>query len=171
MERFLKKKEPDGEFIQAPGVSVESRVERKRGPKAVAKEPDAIELPQKVRRTSRIANLEAKLAHVSSILSSSSKSEASGRDMLLEDQVNAQQTQIENLHATIQALRAGQASQSQLVSAPLSAPLATEEELEKQREAGRQSGHLGAQWGNLGGRPTSESALFDRDIFRFVHTT
>ena len=98
---------------------------------------------------------------MSTVLRSSSSSAVSDRGKLLEAQVVAQQTQIENLRATIQALRTAQTPPFQLVSAPLRETSATEEELDQQRDAGRKGGHLGAQYGNLGGRPSSDCACFD----------
>ena len=87
MERFFKRKEPDSDVTKAPGIRPEDRLERKRGPQPQKKDPDAIELPKKVRKTSRIAELEQKLNELTrAAMSSGSGSSSEIIEKRLKDQ-------------------------------------------------------------------------------------
>ena len=79
----------------------EERPERKRGRQPLEKKPDAIELPQKVRKTSRVAELERQLNELKANMSTAGGAPAQE----LVERMQAQDEKIEDLSATLQVLR------------------------------------------------------------------
>jgi hypothetical protein len=134
MDKFVKKKDKDSDWVQAPGRSVSEVQPKKRGPKFQIKDDDVIQLPQKVRRLGRLGAVEDKLNQIAS---------GSQSGAIENPEVALMREELKEMRVLLAEVRRGRGTEQADTTG-------VEEQAETPGTQNGEFGHLGKEFGMLG---------------------